>query len=183
MEDVAENRTHEGDREANESCRILDEHGEGRGILACMNRREHGAAARIAHHRAIGDDERIAFERERDAEHDVRPERVFEIVWIDQSVDASEDRDAAADTENQNCHEERPEIKFATVPERMPIVGWPMTPTNSEEKDAFVRRIDEGMDRLRRHRSASGNGGDDGFGDGDGEIDADRDNDGRRAFA
>lgn len=64
----------------------------------------------------------------------------------------------------------------------MQIVGWQMTPTNSEEKDAFVRRIDEGMDRLRRHRSASGNGGDDGFGDGDGEIDADGDDDGRRAI-
>src|SRR5262249_52744570 len=93
---------------------------------------------------ADGDAEAQSLERERDAEDAVAPEAVAHLdAWADEVVDPVEDREGAADAEEEERDDEGPEVALARSPEGEALVGGARREAHADEEEGLVARVGE----------------------------------------
>ena len=83
------------------------------------------------------------------------------------------DRHAAAERKDQNRDDQRPEIDFCAVAERMGLVRRFPAEASPEQQQPAVAGIDERMDCLGKHCRAAGNCRGNKFGGCNGQVTSD----------
>ncbi len=96
-----------------------------------------------------------ALEDEGKTEHDVVPRRIFHRRRVRNVRDAFIGGHTAADSENENGDDERPEVEFAPVTERMIEVRRLAAFVDTEQHQPAVARVNDGVNCLREHRRAA----------------------------
>src|SRR5215204_471922 len=89
-----------------------------------------------------------ALENERNAEHRVIPDRIFNLDGMPDVCDAFIDRNPAADRENADRDDKRPEVTLAPVAERMFFVGRFGASLDAVEHQQPVSGIDDRVNSL-----------------------------------
>ena len=107
---------------------------------------------------------------------------VVRLVRVGEFLDALVERKQAAHAEQDEGHDERPEVPLAPVTEGVPLVGGPLAPLAPEQEQRLVARVGKGMPGLGEHAARSGEGKADELGDGDSEVGAERRQDGPLAL-
>ena len=88
--------------------------------------------------------------------------------------DALEDGHAAANGEDQDGDDERPEVELLAVPEGVVGVGRLAAASDAEQQEQAVARVDQRVDPLGEHGRAAGYGRGDEFRHGDRQVAGDR---------
>src|SRR3546814_39186 len=108
-----------GDDQAGERGRILEQDDEIGGILGMADRRPPAHPPLACRKFAQREIPRRAFHQESDAEDDVVERCAGHLLGLDDVEPAFVDRYARADREDQDRDDERPEIQFAAIAERV----------------------------------------------------------------
>ena len=88
--------------------------------------------------------------------------------------DALEEGHSAADGEDQDGDDERPEVELLAVPEGVVGVGRLAAASDAEQQEQAVARVDQRVDPLGEHGRAAGYGRGDEFRHGDRQVAGDR---------
>jgi hypothetical protein len=81
---------------------------------------------------------------------------VIELVRIAQLLDAFEDREQAAQAEEHQRDDERPEVPAVRVPERMLVVRGFARLLGAEHQQPLIAGVGRGVDRFREQRCRAG---------------------------
>jgi len=88
-------------------------------------------------------EQRERLEHDRDEQHDDGDARIFELVRMDQLLDALEDREQTADAEQHERDDERPEVPQRPVAERVHLVGRTLRSGAAEHQQPLVASVGE----------------------------------------
>src|SRR5262249_14484878 len=143
------------DQDAEQGCAVLEEHHEGRRILASTNGLEKSEIASSGTKLAQRNQPRSALEQEGQSQYHVVDTRIIDGLRVSNVDDPLIHGHTRCHSEDQQRDDEAPEIEFATMPERMLKIGMPSGPTHPVEKQNLVAGIDERMHGLTPHRRAS----------------------------
>ncbi len=150
--DVGDDDAQERDREADEGGRVLEEHDGEVGAL--------GVADELPPRLARGTDlvrlrdtgpERQASNTIDPSSTPIAQPALSISCGLGELLDALEDREHAAEAEQHERDDERVEVADGAVAERMLRVGRPVGRASSEQQQALVAGVGEGVDRLREH--------------------------------
>src|SRR3569623_1925624 len=122
------------------------------------------------------------FEHQGHREHAVIPCRILDRLGVLQMGAAFIDRHAAAQREDADGDDERPEIKLSAVAERVLRIRRSRGAMQPQPHQQTVAGVDERMDALGQHRRAAGDEGGDKFANGDADIADDGRHDGDLRF-
>jgi len=147
-------RPGERDRDADERRAVLQEDDERRRILGLHRGLEVSALALARAELAEGEGPRDPFEHRGQCEHDVVHARVYHLDRVHHVADALVGRDAGADREDQQRHDEGPEVILAPVAERVRIVGGPRRLARAVHEQHLVARVHERVHGLAQHGGA-----------------------------
>jgi hypothetical protein len=129
-------------RDSQYGRRVLEDHDECRRILGFP---EGFPPAQISFGCAEGsqaDPPRCAFEHQRDGEHAIDDGRMLDRSGTEQSPDPLIGRDSRAQGEDQQRHDEAPEIQFPSVAEGVQAIRRASGACDSVQQEKFVDRID-----------------------------------------
>ena len=89
-----------------------------------------------------------------------------------QLVHALVDRKHAADAEQQDRHQERPEVQRAAPAQRKLVRGRALGLADAQQQQPLVAAVGQRMHRLGQHRAGAGDEGGHQLGQEDGEVGA-----------
>src|SRR3569623_710816 len=179
---LRELRADVGDQVADDRRRVLEQHGDARGILARVYRLQYAAAAYDLAEGLPAEIPRGRFEHQGHREHAVLPCRILARLGVLQMGAAFIDRHAAAQREDADGDDERPEIQLSAVAERVLRIRRSRGAMQPQPHQQTVAGVDERMDALGQHRRAAGDEGGDKFANGDADIADDGRHDGDLRF-
>src|SRR5437868_633408 len=87
------------------------------------------------------DEKRRSFEYEGDREYDIIHCRIGDVRRHANVRDALVDRDTGAEREDQQRDDEAPEVKLASIAERMIFVAWLVGAVDPIQQEKLVRRV------------------------------------------
>ena len=177
-EGVAEKDADKGGEQAEQGGGVLKEDGEDGGVLALVDGVEDGRVVGFGAELADADEEGVALEEEGDAEDGEGPGGVLRCGGMADVADAFGDGDAAAEDEDEQSDDERPEVELFAVAEGVGFVGGLAALLLAEEKKGTVAAVDDGVDGFRQHGGGAGEEEADDLGDGDADVGGDGDEDG-----
>ena len=150
----------ERDRQTNERGRVLGEDERNRGIARLANRGEPVAALGQNLELAPRDAEAHRLEEERDAEDAVAPPARARLVdGVENVLRAVEDRERAAEREEHQRDDERPEVLFTRAAERVLRVRRLQREPHADQQQALIARVGDGVDRLGERGGRAGHVG------------------------
>ena len=163
-----------GDREADQRGGILEQDDEARGVLRPADRLPPAEIALRSGEFADRDDPRRALHQRSDRQHDIIDERIGQFLRGQDMAISFVDRHSCADREDQDGDDERPEIQFASIAERVRVVGRLRGALLAVQEQDLVAAIDAGVESLGQHRRRSGQSRRDEFRDADAKIGGER---------
>jgi hypothetical protein len=151
LEQVAEEDAEERDDQPEHRRQVLEHDGEQARVLAGSDELERGHLPTRAVELAHGREERPALHRECDGQHYVVRRRVLKRRRVLERRDALVHGHPAADAEDRDRHDERPEVERLAVTERVLGVRRLRAPAHAEKDQAAVAGVDERVDTFRDH--------------------------------
>ena len=134
--------------------RVLGEDERDRRVARLAHRLDPRAALREHLELAPRDAEAHRLEHERHAEHAVAPEAraVLAVTGVHDVLDAVVDRERAADREEHQRDDERPEVLLARAAEGKAIVGGARREAHADEEEALVAGVGDAVHGLGERR-------------------------------
>ncbi len=154
--DLLQQQAAGGQREPDDRRSVLEQRGldrrvpAGLDVLQGVRVRAVGLAAQLA----VGPEERGALGDGAHGQHHVRDQEVVRLAV--QRENALEDREARARDEDPERGEQRPEVAFLPIPERVLLVGRALALADRGEQEDLVERVRERVGRLGQHRAGAG---------------------------
>jgi hypothetical protein len=173
---VAEPDAESGQGDSDQGGGVLDEHGVHEDIHAALGRAPQALArSTMAVDFLLGHAPAPPLEDGGNGQHDVVPGRIGQRRRVHQAEDAFIDGDSAADGEDRQRHDQRPDIGGLAVAEGMPFVHGALAAPHADEQQEIVAGVDERMDALGQHRGTAGHRRDQELGHCNGDVSRDGD--------
>ena len=143
VKQVTEQGADERGGETEQGGCVLDDDGEGAGVLAGVDGGKGCGPAFGRAELAQADEEGVALKDGGDKQRDVVPKDVVDGLGMADVGDALGEGDAAADEEDEERDQEGPEVEFLAVAEGVSLVGGLAAEIDAEDKQGAVAGVDD----------------------------------------